>query len=240
MKELAGVLDELVVNAPADRVDWSDVRARSQRGRGWVRRAPGTRTRLVVSLTGAILLLALGGTAIALEVVDLVDQQERFHANAPDDPRRLGPIVEITSGDDWALIAWKSEAGLCLDFAIPGNSPFACGFPVHGAARPSTEVSGTDSPIHSVAGFVSGGGLVGGDGKTTIFGVAAPTVASVTIELRDGRVVKAPLYDAPAQFDVNLRFFIIRLSVPPPKGESPVRSFNAHATDGTLIERVEE
>src|SRR5829696_463355 len=125
--------------------------------------------------------------------IDLLEQQTRFHAQAAHDPRRLSPLVEVTSEDKWALIAWKSEAGICLDFAIPGNSPFACGFPVQGA-----QATRWRHPTHTVAGFISGGGLVGGDGKATIFGVTAAGIAAVKVQLRDGRLLDARVHNAPS------------------------------------------
>lgn len=204
-----------------------------------ISRPQRARKRLVLALAAAAL-LALAGTAVAVGV-DLLAQQERFHAGVPDDPQRLGPLVEVASGDDWALIAWKSEVGICLDFAIPGNSPFGCGFPVRGA-KPATDASGAGLPTHAVAGFVSGGGLRGGDGKATIFGVAARDVAAVEVELRDGSVVEAPLYDAPPELDLELGFFIVRLQLPPQglRGDGPVRAYSAYDHDGRLIERVED
>ncbi len=159
----------------------------------------------------------------------------------PDDPKRLGPLAEITSGDNWALIGWRSEVGACLDFAIPGDSPFGCGFPVRGA-KPSADASGSGLPTHAVSGFFSGSNLVGGDGKATIFGVAAHEVTAVKIELRDGRVINAPLYDAPPALETEIRFFIARL----PLGElerrpaSPVRAYSAYDQSGRLIERIED
>jgi hypothetical protein len=235
MNELAGVLNELAADAPVEKASWPDVLARSRR----IRPQPRASRRLVLVLVAAITLLALAGTAVGV-AVSLLTQQERFHASVPDDPKRLGPLVEITSGDNWALIGWRSEVGICLDFAIPGNSPFGCGFPVRGA-KPSTDASGAGLPTHAVAGFFSGSNLVGGDGKATIFGVAAHDVAAVKIELRDSRVIDAPVYDAPPALKAEVRFFIVRL---PPgelrdsRVESPVRAYSAYDSAGSLIERT--
>lgn len=252
MSELAAVLDELVAEAPVGALTWSDVEARSKGDQRRLRRRP--RRSIIVALAAA-LALAVVGTAVGVGIT-LLDQQERFHADAPDDPERLGPLVEVTSGQDWALIAWQSNFGVCLDFAIPGNSPFACDFPVRGA-KPASDSSGSGPPIHAIAGQVSSGGLVGGDGKTTIFGVTAEDVAAVKLELRGGRVIDAPLYDAPPDLDANVRFYIIRLLLPSGQrapGEapltygaggaslgtaSPVRAYIALDRNGALIERVE-
>lgn len=235
MNELGTLLDELVAGAPVEKASWTDVLARSRKI-GHPRRAG---KRLVLALA-VLLLLALAGTAVGVGV-DLLRQQEDFHASLPDDPKRLGPLVEVTSGDEWALIAWRSESGICLDFAIPGTSPFGCGFPVRGA-KPATDASGTGLPTHAVAGFFVGSNLVGGDGKATIFGIAAHDVAAVKIELRDGRVIGASLFDAPAALDAEVRFFIVRLRLGQLeyKALNPVRAYNAYDRDGRLIERFED
>jgi hypothetical protein len=235
MNELTTVLNELVADAPVEKASWPDVLARSRK----IRR-PRPRRRLVLALAVITLLLVLAGTAVGVGV-SLLTQQDQFHANAPDDPKRLGPLVEITSGDNWALIGWRSEVGICLDFAIPANSPFGCGFPVRGA-KPATAASGSGLPTHAVAGFFSGGNLVGGDGKATIFGVAAHEVAAVKIELRDSRVINASTYDAPPALKTEVRFFIARLSLDEleRRRESPVRAYSAYDRNGTLVERIED
>jgi hypothetical protein len=251
MSELAAVLDELVAEAPVGALTWSDVEARSDRDQRRLRRRP---QRSIIVALAATVALAVAGTAVGVGIT-LLDQQERFHASA-DHPERLGPLVEVTSGQDWALIAWQSNFGVCLDFAIPGNSPFGCDFPVRGA-KPASDSSGSGPPIHAIAGQVSSGGLVGGDGKTTIFGIAAKDVAAVKLELSDGRVIDAPLYDAPPGLDANARFYIIRLLLPsdqrepgePPRAygpggaslgtDSPVRAYIAYDRNGDLMERVE-
>lgn len=243
MNELATVLDDLVADALVDRTSWNDVLARARR----IGRPRRARKRLVLALAAAVV-LALAGTAVGVGV-NLLAQQEEFHATEPDDPQRLGPLVEVASGDDWALIAWQSKVGICLDFAIPNNSPFSCLFPIRGNVR--SEASGAGPPTHAVAGFVSDGGLVGGDGKTTIFGVAARDVAAVEVELRNGQIVSAPLIDPPAELDTKLRFFIVRLRLPSPKVpeeapahgllpvfEGTVHAYSAFDGEGRLIERV--
>jgi hypothetical protein len=239
MTDLTAALDELVAGAPVERADWDDVLARQRRSAP--RRRPRKRIILVLAV---IAVLALTGTAVGVGI-NLLTQQERFHAEMPHSPHRLGPFVEVASGDNWALIAWRSESGICLDFAIPRNSPYGCGFPVRGA-KESTDSLGAGFPVHAVGGFFSQGNIVGGDGKATIFGVAAQEVAAVKVELRDGRVEEAPLYDAPPDLRANVHFFIIRLTVSNvgpnwgPGVASPVRAFSAYDRIGKLIERVQE
>lgn len=248
MRELAAVLDELVADAPVTALRWTDVLSRS------AERKPRRHRRSILVLLAAAAMLAVVGTAVGVGI-SLLDQQRLFHDGASDHPGRLGPMVEVATGESWALIAWQSDFGVCLDFAIPGSSPFACDFPVRGA-KPPTSTSGSGPPIHSVAGQISGGGLVGGDGKTTIFGVAAGDVAAVRIELRDGRTIDASVYDAPAALEAEVRLFIARVAIAPNRsdpgggrrgygpggavleGDSPVLAFVAYDRRGDVIERV--
>jgi hypothetical protein len=234
MNELRPVLDELVTEAPLDREDWSDVVRRSRGLRHW---RPRKRLALALALAAV---LAVAGTAIAVGT-DLLTQVEHFHADFPDDPQRIGSAAEITSGENWALIAWQSDNGICLDFAVPGNAAFDCDFPVRGAKPPSNGL-GAGLPVHAVGGFISFGGLVGGDSKTSILGVAAQEVAVVEIELRDGRILKPKLYEAPPELTAKLKFFIVRLPLAThaPGTGSPVRFYTAYDREGVLIERLRD
>jgi hypothetical protein len=234
MTDLRATLDDLARDAPLDRADWADVLRRSNRKRFKAR----PRKRLLLALA-ILALLAAAGTAIGVST-SLLTQVERFHAELPDDPNRVGPAAEIAGGEDWALVAWQSDNGVCLDFAVPGNAAFDCDFPVRGAKPPSNSL-GSGPPVHAVGGFISFPGLIGAaDSKTSIFGVAAPEVASIQVELRDGHVLKPRLYDAPPALNAQVKFFISRLDLPPyrPGAGSPVRFYTAFNQEGVLIERV--
>ena len=183
-------------------------------------------------------------TAIAVGVgVNLLHQQEQFHARQPDDPQRVGPLVQVASGGGWALLAWRSNAGLCLDYAVPKNASFTCGLPVRGSG---SSAPGSGAPIHAVEGFLSGSNLVGvRDGKATVFGVAASDVAKVKVELADGRLVDTDLFGAPIALRTDVRLFIVRLQLGALERtaesgvrESDVHAFLAYDSDGRLIERV--
>jgi hypothetical protein len=236
MNDLRATLDDLARDAPLDRADWVDVVRRSHR-KGF---SAQPRKRLLLALA-VLTLLAAAGTAIGVST-SLLSQVERFHAQFPDDPNRIGPAAEIAGGEDWALVAWQSDSGICLDFAVPGNQAFDCDFPVRGAKPPSNTL-GSGPPVHAVGGFVSFARLVGAaDSETSIFGVAAPEVVSVQIELRDGRVLKPRLYDPPPALNTQVKFFITRLDLPPyqPGTGSPVRFYTAFNQKGVLIERVRD
>jgi len=237
MTDLRAVLDELVADAPLNRADWHEVILRS-------RRAPDrdrSRRRLLIACA-VIVLLGATGAAIAASI-DLLAQQDQFHEQIPDDPKRQGRSVQVASGDNWALIAWNSDAGICLDFAINENSTFSCGFPVRGA-KPVTAKTGSGPTIHAIAGAFSAGNLVGGDGEATIFGVMAHEVARATVELVDGRVVTPQVYDAPSALNSRIRFFIVRLRLDElERGlsrKNPVHAYNAFNGEGRLVERVRD
>jgi hypothetical protein len=248
MRDLNAVLDELIIDAPVEGLSWSDVQRRS---RGVEKARSPKRRRMALSLAAATA-LTIAASAVAVGV-SLRDQQQLYHDRAADHPERIGPLVEVVSGGTWALVAWQSKSGICVDFAVEGNSPFACGLPVRGA-KPAGDASGSGLPVHAIAGQVSGAGLVGGDGKTTVFGVAATEVAAVKIELHNGQTLDAAVYDAASELDTAVRFFIVRVRLPvePPQTErtygpggqplqdvSPVRALVAYDPNGDIIERVQ-
>jgi hypothetical protein len=134
VNDLRATLEDLARDAPLHRADWADVVRRSSRKR----RNARPRKRLLLALAIAAL-LAAAGTAIGVST-SLLTQVEHFHAELPDDPNRIGPAAEIADGEDWALVAWQSDNGICLDFAVPGNAAFGCDFPVRGAKPPSNRL----------------------------------------------------------------------------------------------------
>jgi hypothetical protein len=183
------------------------------------------------------MLLVLAGTAVGLGV-SLRGQQVRFDG----DPSPIGPRVTITSGDNWALIAWRSRPGMCLAFAVQENSTLGCGFPVRGTSGSTPGYAGP--PTHAVEGTYSGSTLQGVvDGKATFFGVAASDVSAVKVELSDGQLVGTELFDAPPDLVDHVRFFIARISLGNLEraglAGSPYTAFRAYDRNGRLIERAE-
>jgi hypothetical protein len=105
-----------------------------RRQRAW--RLRPRRTRLVLAVAIFVLLAAVG-TAVGVGV-NLLTQQERFdeqRERIPGGPERIGPLVEISSGPGWSLVAWRSNSGICLDFVVPMSSSGGCGFGVRGEPR---------------------------------------------------------------------------------------------------------
>ena len=207
-------------------------------GRRGARTRPTTRSRRLVLAVAVLLVLGIVGTAVAVGV-DLLTQQEEFHSRYPGgkfEPQPTGSFVYVTRGDDWALIAWKSTRGICLDYAVPGNGASGCGFPVLGS--PPDRVFNQPPPEH-VVGYLSTS--LGADAPWAVAGPISANVASVRAELRDGRVLEAETYDAPPKLDTPLRFYLLRvdndIARAPGRPATPVRALLAYGASGDLLER---
>ena len=151
MNDLRATLDDLARDAPLHRADWADVVRRSHRKR----RNARPRKRLLLALA-IVALLAAAGTAIGVST-SLLTPVKRFHAELPDDPHLIGSAAEIAGGEDWALVAWQSDRGICLDFAVPGNAAFDCDFPVRSAKPPSNTLGSGPPYMPSAASSASPG-----------------------------------------------------------------------------------
>lgn len=196
--------------------------------RGW--RLRPRRTRLVIALAIFVLLAAVG-TAVGVGV-SLLAQQERFdkqRERIPGEPKRIGPLVEITSGPGWSLTAWKSNSGMCLDFVVPKSSSGGCGFGVRGEPH-DTAHPGAPPPKHWISGGTSSGPGVG----TVVDGVVAEEVARVEVVLADGRILDVPVLEAPPELRGDVDFFL--LQVPADSG-GLVRTFVAYGEEGQVLER---
>ena len=132
-------------------------------------------------------------------------------------------------GDGWSLIAWRSDRGICLDFAVPGNFASGCGFPVAGAT------TSPESQPHAIAGLLTRG--LSADGGVGVGGLVSPAVHRVEVELADGTRVAAPLYDAPAKLATNLRFFAVN-SREAASPERQVTALVAYNAGGKVLERL--
>lgn len=188
------------------------------------------RTRLVLAVAIFVLLAAVG-TAVGVGV-NLLTQQERFdeqRERIPGEPKRIGTLVEITSGPGWSLVAWRSNSGICLDFVVPMSSSGGCGFGVRGEPRDTAHAS-APPPTH----WISGGTSSQPGAATVIDGVVAEEVARVEVVLSNGRVLHLPVIEAPAELQANVDFFLVQ--VPKDKG-GLVRSFIAYSEEGQVLER---
>jgi hypothetical protein len=194
-------------------------------------RSPMLRRRGVVAIA-VLAVLAVTGTAVGVSL-DLLTQQKRAEQIDPNGPKPVGPHVQIAGGADWALIAWKSDRGLCLAFDVPGNWTSGCGFPVAGAISPTD----TAEAANVVAGL-SATGLSAG-GRVFAAGVTDATVARVDVELTDGSVLHAQMYPARPEFG-TVRFFLVRASLEQANRSraGAVQAFRAYDAAGRLRQQV--
>lgn len=212
----------------------------------WFRRQPRTR-RVILALA---LLVLIGGVGTALGVgVNLLARDVAFHkrygGRAAFEPKPVSSFVYITRGSDWALIAWKSNRGICLDYAYEdagnrfGFSGWSgCGMPVVGS--PPDRVF-KQSPYTDLVGIVMGSDK----GIVTVSGPVAPGVATVKVELDSGKLLGTTIYGAPPKLHTRLRFYLLRAptsSVGPPRvtrpsSPPPVRAIRAYDSGGRLLQR---
>jgi hypothetical protein len=196
------------------------------------------RRRGLLAAATAVVALAAVGSAVGFGV-NLLTQQERLHQQIssfdPHSPKTIGSSVEVASGSTWAFVAWKTAAGICLDYAVLGRAVSGCGFPVPGAIA----ADHSQEPLHEVGAVVASSGL-SSEGRAAIAGVAAPDVSSVQVELADGQILPAETYDAPEALAANVRFFLLRL--PPGTSQngqdvSFAQALLAYGANDRLLER---
>jgi|GEM_PF-5031555 len=193
-------------------------------------RWPKTQRKGLILVLAVIVLLGVVGTAVGVGI-SLLGQQEQFdkqRESIPGEPKRIGPLVEISSGSGWSLIGWRSDRGLCLDLAVEGNSGGGCGFGVRGEPRASDvpepdhliSVSVTDSPGNS----------------SMIAGVVARQVERAELVLTDGSIVETQLIEAPAELQADVAFLLVRL----PAGKRELLSaVVAYDKTHQVLERLE-
>jgi hypothetical protein len=185
-------------------------------------------------LVGAVALLLCAGVAVAV-VTDLVGRQERIHRTDADAsqlaPGPRGPTFSVAAGVGWELLAWRSDAGICLDYATTDNYSSACGFPV------TDNLSQSPSQTHAaVVGLAGPSDLRSG----FVAGVGRADVERVDLELTDGTIVAADVYRAPPGLRTRLRFFIAPdVDVARTSPGPPVLAVVAYDKDGRLLERNE-
>lgn len=177
------------------------------------RSIPFARTRLVWAVA-AICALMLSGVALALRD-DLLNWDVQQHARF--DPSELRPapassFSTVTQGNDWALIAWKSERGICVDYVFvdtrnrAGYNLFSsCGSTVIGS--PPDRVYPQPPPTSHVNAMVGQGSS---PEQWIICGPVAPDVARIEMKMSDGSEAPVDVLRAPAQLDSSLRFFVYR------------------------------
>lgn len=184
-----------------------------------IRRSRPRRRLLAVVAVGALLLTVVaGGYAIGVSPFDRWATEPHL--------QRTGPRVTVAADAEWALQAWRTQHALCLGLVVDGRAAFAgCGAPVDGAVPHAPARSARD--VIGYMGSRSASGTFYATGPTAIY------VDRVVVELNDGRLVGAPLHDAPEGLDAAVRFYLARVET-----DSSVRAVLAYDADGKLLQRL--
>ncbi len=188
------------------------------------------RRAVLVAAAFAILSLAGAGYAIGTDALNVFDSG----GGGAYDPTRVGNRIEIATAGEWSLLAWKSTRGICLGLTRDGKPAAAgCGMPVVGA--PPDQVGRQPAPTHLI-GYMTIGAA--GD-PLLVTGPTADNVARVEIELVDGRLLEAQVYEAQAELDTPLNFYLLvdHASSVTTFLQQPVKALRAYDTDGALLER---
>ena len=128
-------------------------------------------------------------------------------APAATQARRVGPIVKIAHGSDWALSGWQSTFGVCLKYT--SSSP-GVGWPVCGFGHREKGGNGTTFA------FVRSLGR-----KSLVVAAVTPRVSRVKVTVTGRHWVPVHLYRPPRALRTRLRFLRLLLPTGSPTGRPP-------------------
>ena len=130
-------------------------------------------------------------------------------APAATQARRVGPIVKIAHGSEWALSGWQSTFGVCLKYVSSdpavGKAESVCGFGHrekggHGAISGSVQNLGR---------------------KSLIVAAVSPRASRVKVTVTGRHWAPVHLYRAPRALRTRLRFLRLLLPNGSPTGPHP-------------------
>lgn len=108
---------------------------------------------------------------------------------------RVGQEVVVRrltfAGHRYTLVAYRSNQGLCLEFADGKRRGGGCGFDLEKHYLSVTLGTSSDPAV------------------TDITGITRPEVARVTARLGDGRKIRAKTIAAPSRLGMHVRFYVI-------------------------------
>lgn len=172
---IANVLDELYPRLGEEHGDWEEVATDATSGRSRRRRIlrPGPRRVALAFATAAVL--------AALAVVPALAVSRGWWGLGPGAPNPTGPVVFVGNpkiGDSWALVAYMSNDEICYSAAPLGEPGGAAGVCGTGALGESN---------------LPASGATFGMTQRFAFGPATLDIATVDVELGDGRIVSAEM-----------------------------------------------
>ena len=199
-------------------------------------------SRRAIAATAVTLVAGAFGAAaiaVAFDPLSWISREHQRDDTGQFTPRLLGNYSFIARGDDWALVAWRSNRGICLDYAFEDrrvaggtNGWSGCGFPVVGAPPDEVFKQPTNTDVIGFIGGAPGGGL-----PWAVAGPVSQEVAKVVVTMQDGSTSAASLFSAPDELGVNLRFYLLRGTTPSGSGRgAPVESVSAYDASGGLLE----
>jgi hypothetical protein len=210
----------------------------SELSRGQLHNRPALKSpqrRNVVLVASVLTVLVAAGATVAMSLnFDFLNEQAQIDTSGviPPAMRAKGARVEVTRGDDWSFMAWRSAEGYCVAYASTGlgNSKRSCG-------RVPQEAGGMSRYLVATLGV-----LGTNDSPAAFVGLIMPEVSRIEIELAGGRVISTDTREAPTELDTSLRTFLIRTQLregPIRIGSGPrVRAYSSFAADGKLLERL--
>jgi hypothetical protein len=110
-------------------------------------------------------------------------------ASAASQPIKVGGFSTIFEGQNWSLVAWRSQSALCWSYGAPGSAGNGCGVR-------------TTRPLSVLIASL-------GKKEQFVLGTARAGIFRVTLMLTNGKVIRARLRAVPAKLRTRVAFFEI-------------------------------
>lgn len=177
-----------------------------------------TASGITKSRLGIALVLVVLGLAIAIPIAVAVSGADPDDDPALYEPEPTGPKVAVTSGtadgEPWALQAYPSDQGLCLELLSSRGARGGCG----------VDVSANEVGLFVAWDYEAG--------RTWIFGPATASADAVKIALDDGTEITTKTVPGPASLSTQLDFYSTAVS-----GTPAVGSVTAVDSAGSVLGR---
>lgn len=210
--------------------------------------------RLVIGTVAAVILLGVPAYALAPYVASWINSWKE-----PDAPVATAPDVVVATGVTgvpWKIVATETDQGLCLfkvytyDGDRVGTGGCGWGTDIVGYPSASPHGYGADGDqLHWVEGS-NGSGFSAGLTRRIVHGVAATDVATLELELADGRTMDANIVGQPDGINTPVNFWwavlpkwVSGVDITPNSGDPgaediiPIHAMIARDASGQVLER---